>query len=879
VIDFILVPDGLSGHTVRKELAKARPTSIKVGNFTSLIETLKSLWLLPDITFDWHEVIQRKGIQMPDAFWTKSIKVDEPAVVAQLEHSLNHLLKSLPLNKLLTKLQSPENKAERYFNDLVELYNQIGCARPEIQNIAAAWIEQVDQPAIDSIKLHFKESWFEFDEWQSDVIKALQNLALPESNNQHLIDSVFKQIESNQSAVFHNTAERLFSDLPPITKPESLYGVLCRDAIQECETVASMIQSASSSGTKFDEVVVIYPNGSHYENWLLKVFDKAGIPISNLSSSDTVFDWQTALLRDLIVMQSGSVPNMNWKSVLSNPLMPWRSHAKRISIVEKEFRKAKEIADEIQPGLLDMLAETHESALAILSWLDNIAEKLKPLNDRALTTVRMKEKIEQIGVWFDLYSEDVLAEQIRKILNQLQPKSLKVAGEKKQYLNAVTAVSSNERLLGLYKHGFVVGFNQGNYSYNAAQSASSTVLNLQDWQKLTKITGLGLDSFDRDVEFSQRNFKDQLGKLEESLTILASQQDFEGGRKHLSETALDLALCFSPAESVDASSLFVDMKKPDHPWIKLCEKTIEQVSVVEPSDLGFEIDLLALHKQSGGSQKSESPSSFETMMVSPLAWLLDRQGIRDRVWEVEGLDVRLQGTIAHKVFELYENYQDAHLTESLYEGLFSEAVNIEAPFLLEPQWHLEHIQLKQQVKPAFDKLTAWLKESGWRIEMVEQRLSGKLLGVPVKGFADAILKKDDEVLVLDYKKSKSKDRLTRLSSGFDLQTYIYRELYQQKYGQAPIHSGYYNLNDQVLVLDRVQDQDYGITVLAPELGLVEQSQQARDLVNKRITQLKSGTVELNILGDQANWEQFGIKAYALDNNPIVKRFMKQREEV
>jgi hypothetical protein len=641
-----------------------------------------------------------------------------------------------------------------------------------------------------------------------------------------------------------------------------------------------MIQKATALGISPQEFAVVYPAGSNYPIWLGKVFEQAGILVSNLPAYQAVFDWQTALLRDLVVLQSESTPPMAWMSVLSNPLMPWRNHKKRISIIEGKIHKVREVADEDADGLIPLLAQKMESSEETIEWLKAVVEYLKPLNEQGLTSERMNEKLSQLEVWFELYENDVFEEQCQKILNQLQPYSLNMAGEKNHYLNAVTALASNETLLRPVTHLFVLGFNQGNYTFNASNQSDKTVLNNQAWSLLSKQSGLALDTFDSEVLFAQTHLKALLGKAVESLTILTAQQDFNGGRLHLSETALDLALCFMPAEKVNPGLLFSSLTDSDHPLLHFSEINTQQQAPLILEELTLEQDLLALHTVDDGSQRPESPSSFETMIVSPLAWLLDRQGLKDKGWEVQGLDVMLQGTVAHKVFELYPKHQTETLTDALYEQLFFQAVKQDAAFLLEPQWRLELVQLKQQVKPAFDKFAIWLAQTGWTIHKddVEKKLSGELWNIPVKGFADAVLKKGDKVLVLDYKKSQSKDRIKRLSHGFDLQTYIYRELYQQECGETEIHSGYYNLNDQVMVLDQLLDAEEGIKVVAPNISVDEQSIQARVLVESRLSQLRQGKVELNSIQDQSKWEKDGIKAYALKNNPVVIRFMKEQEE-
>ena len=879
MIDFVLMPDGLSANYVRNSLAKYNLNGVKVGNFSALLEALQSLWVLNDANNDWDDKLQEQALLMPAAFWAKSIKVDEVSVIKQLDKSLKHILSGLSIEGCLSKIENPATKAEIYFNDLVELHENMQGTRPLSQQMAKEWFTKANNPSLDTTNLYYCADLFHFDSWQQEIIDRLSENSKDNSLNHSTILSVLEEISKDVESEFTSLKKYLFTSQTQMVMPSGLKGLKPRDDLEACEAVASMIQKATQQGVSLDEIAVVYPVGTHYPLWLAKVFKQAGINGSNLPTHQSVLDWQTALLRDLVVLQTHNTPPMARMSVLSNPLMPWRSHKSRISIVERSLdNDVRAVADEISEGFIDLLEQKTDNANQMIQWLKTVATHLKPLNEQGLTTERLTEKFKQLETWFELYAHDTFAEQCQKVLNQLQPHSLNLSSEKTHTLNAVTVLASNECLLKPVKHLFVLGFNQGHYTSNASSLASKTVLNKQAWLLLSEQVGLDLNTFEKKVCFDQYQLKALLGKTQESLTILASQQDFEGGRLHLSETALDLALCFMPPEKVDPDALFEALPKSNHPLLEFEEIITPELGSNVIEDIDLKTNILALHTDKHGKQRPESPSSFETMMVSPLAWLLDRQGLKDKGWQVQELDVMLQGTVAHKVFELFKNKQTEAFSDSLYNQLFHQAVTTDAPFLLEPEWRLELIQLKQQVKPAFEKFVTWLAQTGWRIAEVEQRFTGQVWGVPVKGFADAILTKEKSVLVLDYKKSKSKDRLTRLSHGFDLQTYIYRELYQQKYGPTDINSGYYNLNDQVMVLDQNQPADSDIKVVAPEISIEEQSAEARNLVQQRLSQLKSGQVELNTNQDKANWEKEGIKAYALKDNPVVSRFMKKAED-
>ena len=60
MVDFVLVPDGLSANYVRNNLAKYNLNGVKVGNFSALLETLQSLWVFDVPNNDWDESYKKK---------------------------------------------------------------------------------------------------------------------------------------------------------------------------------------------------------------------------------------------------------------------------------------------------------------------------------------------------------------------------------------------------------------------------------------------------------------------------------------------------------------------------------------------------------------------------------------------------------------------------------------------------------------------------------------------------------------------------------------------------------------------------------------------------------------------------------------------------
>jgi hypothetical protein len=868
-MDFVLVPDAVTANYVRGELAKQGIANTKVGNFQALIDILKELWIIPEKEDTFSQQLQSNALQMKEAFWAESILVDEIAVINLLENTVNQLLNLLPINHIPEVIADPQTRLEQYFNDIIRLFYFLN-DRPSDQKTAAEWlslditdsIQPVNLFVLDNVRLH---------PWQKEVVNRL--LAHSNLEQQILFTETQQQLRLQGAQDYIDMSNRLFEEASPQPVPDGFKGVLCRDLLEEFEVLASRIQKLIQQGTSPNEIAFIYPKGMDGIAYLSQEFAKREITLSNLPLIETGYDWQTELLRDLISLQLNPLVPMVKKSVLSNPLMPWAFKAKLNRILSSD-KHSQAIADEYCEGLYQLVNQSVTNSEEFLVLLAEIGNKLKFQNELSLTKRRWLVLLEQVKTVFALYASLSFPEQCQKVLAQLRSASMTLNSEKPFYLNAVTALSSSESLPKPVEHLFVIGFNEGHYRFTLKDQISNTVLDLGTWQSL----GFS-EIMQANLLYEQQILKQNLAKTKQSLTLLASRQAFDGSSLGLSEMALDLALCFQEVEEVDPHELFSHLNELGDDFVAWKQLAVEDLRTDEIEDLTFAENLLSLHKDSDGNQRAESPSSLERMMVSPLDWLFNRQGLEDKSWQIQTLDILIQGQTAHKVFELYKDHQAKGYSDALFEELFTKSLQLEAPFVLQPGWRLERIHLKQQVKRALIGFVDWLNAEDWRIDDVEKRLHGEIWGIPLKGFTDAVLVNGDKTLILDYKKSKSDDRIKRLNNGLDLQTYIYRSLYAQQFGDSEIHSGYYTLNDQVLALDQSDSSQTTIKVKTPDVSLEEQSLEARNIIQNRLRELADGFVRLNRSTDEKSWADKGVKAYSLNDNPVIKRFVIEEEEV
>lgn len=128
----------------------------------------------------------------------------------------------------------------------------------------------------------------------------------------------------------------------------------------------------------------------------------------------------------------------------------------------------------------------------------------------------------------------------------------------------------------------------------------------------------------------------------------------------------------------DASDLITDLSRQSPAEWPIAYHHLRPVP--KPAELPEELafpghDLLSLRRRDDGTAKPQSPSRLETLLVSPLAWLLAEVGAEDMSWATEELDVLARGNIAHDVFEHGVDEIDVMLKTRYQEWAASAGLN------------------------------------------------------------------------------------------------------------------------------------------------------------------------------------------------------------
>jgi hypothetical protein len=177
----------------------------------------------------------------------------------------------------------------------------------------------------------------------------------------------------------------------------------------------------------------------------------------------------------------------------------------------------------------------------------------------------------------------------------------------------------------------------------------------------------------------------------------------------------------------------------------------------------------------------ETPTNLDSLFYYPHRWFF-RQKLRlyrSSLLSVTG-ETTLLGSLAHRFFEklLKENLQGLD-RKALHEWVEKEATSLlpkEGATLLLYGKEPERISFLSRVKNAAWSLVSLIRSNGWTVESTEMELEGEFVGMPVRGKADLVLRRDNELAIVDLKWSGAKRRKELIQNGEDLQLVLYAHL-------------------------------------------------------------------------------------------------------
>ena len=910
VLHFLLVPDESAGRRVRRALAQATGRSgIIVGTWRELVRHAQEAYFRPPIA-DWDDADFDTALKSAgNAFWSESYSVAPDETAAAVKGALASLLTATDPHRApqLPDTERFSGWPRRIVADLLSLPPSLGEGLPGdlavMRDLLSADSDSVSQP----IRVSRVEGIPQTTRWQDALIDKLNHEAGRDrvSIDRVLEGTLEKLLQADpqadpESALGVLQARLFESDAGMVCADRSVQWVGVRDYQQEAEVVAGMVQTLIEENPDLEprQIGLLVPEDFPYCVAVEDAFRQAGLAVSGLPGERWRRDLGPEVVYHFLCCRQKPAPRMALAVCLSSVLMPWSPEegavmAQAVMDGEHEPRFPAQASAEANAMLAlirtgDSEPATLARALREFAALLDGGEAFSAHQGRARdSSQRVLDRLEGAG--------EIDWSELRRAV---KPKLI-IGGEAPSYnVEGVTVWRELHEPWRAVRHLFVLGFSQGRYP---RRMRSAPVFSETNIRAVREGCGLAIDSPSDAQRRARLLFRRQLRAVLDSVTFLIPRRLPDGGSQAPSETLVFMQQLVEQSEQgrslIAEADLSEDLNLIRHLALA-ADRSPRAPRNYHCGDLHLERNLLEIGSDAEGTVRPESPTGLELPMVSPLAWLIRRLGAEPLLWSPESADPRVIGNLAHKVFEdlfpptqeLPEQEQVATRARDSLDG----AIQQQAPFLRNPQWHFARHYIAEQSARAARTWRKVLEQLGAEILGTEQWLQGYWSGIGIHGKADLILGLEgDRLLIVDYKWTRSEGRRKQMELGFDSQASLYREMAETG-GTKPPRPGRESSNAEAQLAKKITSaQGIGVVYFTmrdrtclsdatlPESASIpgwfaldnDIAANASAIIRARLKELRQGVVRLNFKNDRTYIEKkAGITAYAMDLSPLIDLF-------
>jgi hypothetical protein len=899
------VPDASAARRVRRRVAEGRGrTGLLVGSWPELIGWARRAYLAPEP--DTETFGARLGTALgtlTDAFWAESWSIAPVETSAAVCAALTEIISaSDPSGDIATlDVGGLAERPRRHLGDLLRLVRALDGALPDELAVIRDVLASERSQALRTLRVLHVEGFPALSRWQAALVEKLNRDADADAAEcaaeESLLGILREVLPQEESAVARGALgvlqSRLFRpDRGKAPLDASVQWVGVRDFLQEAEVAAGLAQSllAAEPGLKPADIGLLLPDSFEYAVAVEDALRLGGLALAGLP----VERWRRDLGREAVFhflyCRQKPAPAMAIAVCLSSPLMPWSTEngaelAQTVMDGDYELKPPKGASSAVR-AMLALLREGDSDPASLNAALRSFAGLLDAPAELAGHVAQARVAVEGLCAAL-ANAREIDWGALRAAVT---PKFV-MSGETPDFnLEGVTVWRVSQEPWRAVRRLIVLGFAQGQYPTSLG---NSPVFSAPDLEAIRSCTGLPVDTPADELARRRERFRRQLGATAESVTFLVPRRNPAGEAQAPSESLVFMHRLFDGPKSADGLIAEVDVVEERARVQHLLLAAVAPPRPPRPllvADLRFERDLLALRTDDNGGQRPESPSSLETLMVSAFAWLLRRVEAEPLGWAPESATPALLGTLAHKVLEgLFYRGAALPARETIparVESLLDEVLRQRAPFLRSSQWKVERRHLAAQTILAAQAWRDMLERLGAEVLASEEWLRGTWSGIPIHGQTDLLLGlPDDRLLVVDYKRSKSSNRLVQMQKGFDSQATLYRAMLESG---GPTHADradliariaaarqvgviYYMLNDQVALSDTALPGSAAVPgwrTLGNDIA-----GEAMTRIQQRIGEVRAGELRLNRDGDGEYFEkQAGIKPYALEVSPLIGLF-------
>ncbi len=914
MLQFLLVPDASAARFVRRSLAttKAR-TGILVGTVGELLYRGLEAYL---IDYDLAEQDQRfydEVTRIDDAFWSKSIDVAPEETAAEIRGALINLISATDPLQDLEQIGTERLPARprRVVGDLTRLALALDGSLPGSLGVIRSLLRADSTSALYAIRVYASASVTHLTRWQGELVEKLNRdaslagmPACPELSAE-IEEILARRSRAEGGSALEALQCQLFA--PSGSRPAVDHSVQCvgvRDFCQVAEIAAGMSQSllASDPDLAPADIGLLLPDDFSYAIAVEDAFQIAGLALSGLRGERWRRDLGAEAVFHFLFCRQKPAPAMALAACLSSPLMPWTAEdgagmARRVMEGRYDLAPPPGAGHEAE-DMLEVIRLEDNDPPKLRAALERFASLLSGGEEFSTHRARARDAARRAGETLDG------AKQIDWVAaRRAASPRLITSGESASHsIEGVTVLRERHEPWRDVRHLFVLGFHQGRYP---REPRSSAIFPSEDLLEIRRVLEIPLGDSADELGRRRQRFRRQLSAASDSVTLLIPRRQETGAPESPSESLVFIEQLLSGSGARD--DLVAELDSADD------RARIRHLAHAPPSsavpsrnyrcgDLDLGRDLIALRSDSDGRARPESPSSLETLLVSPLAWLLRRVDAEPLAWAPETAGPSVLGSLAHGIFErLFRSgaaLPQASGMSPRVRKLLDEVALQQAPFIRNPQWRVERLHLAEQAAKAAEMWRDALERLGAEVLASEQWLQGEWSRISVHGQADLILALGgDRLLIADYKWSRSGGRSKRMETGFDTQATLYRAMVRSG-GPKPRRSAppnpeerdlagrleraneigivYFMMKDRVCLGD--SELPGGAAIPGWHTVSEDVAREATISIRDRLDDVRKGIVCLNLDTDRESFSDSGISTFALDASPLIALFTLPTDE-
>ena len=895
------MPDRGSARRLRREIADGGGAfAVSVGTWPELIERLRATRLVPPRSTEWDGVLRGALAAMSDAPWHESMSVAPIETTRAISRALREVFDALfgqdrnnGPDALLDASKKLDGRAALHLRALAQLWKRLDGALPEDIRIALHVLSTDANLRIEDVRVVVGSNGRKLTPLQHRLIGVLA----PDADDarahdlQALIERVEKTTCSNPKTALSHVTSRLFAEgkSDVVAPDETIQMLAVRDAREEAEVAASMAQAIlrAEHGLRLAEIGVLVPADDAYSDAVRDTFTLAGLPLSGMSSGQRLRDFGREYVRHFLSCRQRLAPVMALASFVTSPLAPWpeatgRAMAAMVMNGKFELESAHDL-DKTGKEILSLLRTDDESAAGLASALTPLGRHMRSDKSLEASAAAAREAIALVLKRLPPEGQVDLNDLARLV--SPAPQTIDDAAF---WQDAVTIFAEDAQPWKQVQHLIVLGASAGRYPTGPF---ASPVFNEQERREIQEKISLNLPTAGDALIDGRVRFLAQLRAARQSLTIFVPERDPDGSPLAPSESLVFAARLLGS----DLENLILRLSLPTDRAKARFVPVAEQpapVALPETAAATFEIgaDLLALRKGKDGKPRPQSRSRLETLLVSPLAFVLQELGAVPDEWAPEEVGPALRGTLAHAAFEqLFTPEQalpDAETIRQRLPPLFEDGVRRLAPFFMGAAWSVERQSLGREIENAAITWGAFLQSENARMIGREFTLFGSLDGVSVTGRADALIGlANNRFIIVDYKKTGSRKRQRSMEAGFDIQLPLYRlmatsgtieglagNVVTAIRGGAAVGIAYFMMDDGRALTDLVVDlgvSHYTWRPIETDISAI-----AMPIVRQRLASLRKGSIDRDTVSWLTQLDKVGnVGLYAIDSSPLIPRFV------